>query len=123
MTGMKTKNAKILQYYTRFWPPIFCIAFIIFLMVVEKLPTDHDPYTFDPQTIAFLIFFLFMGPYLVLVYWFLPPLIYPSIENNWIKRTLFYLFTSITIGLGPVILYWVYVDRSYTQYLQGSSKR
>lgn len=90
------------------------------MLVFEKLPTDQDPYTFDPQTIGFLIFFFFMGPYLALVYWFLPPLIYPSMENNLIKKILFFVFTALTVGIGPVALYWINVDRSFTQYTQKS---
>lgn len=117
---MKKKNAKRLQYFARYWPPIFYIAFVIFMLVFEKLPTDQDPYSFDPRIIGFIIFFLFMGPHLVLVYWFLPPLIYPSMENNLIKNILFFFFTGLTIGIGPVILYWINVDRSFTQYIHES---
>jgi hypothetical protein len=65
-------------------------------------------------TIGVILFLL----YLVLVYWFLPPLIYPSANDTLLKYLISMLFTAITVRLGPVILYWLTIDKWFSKYLK-----
>jgi hypothetical protein len=115
---MKRKRAQIFQLFARYLPPFFYLAFVVWMLVWEKLPSDQDPYNFDPETIGSTIFFFIYAPYLMLTCFFLPPLIYPSLKDDGKKSFMALMFAIFTLGIGPVILYWIKVDKLYTQYIQ-----
>lgn len=119
---MEIKHPKLLQFYARTLPPIF----FIYIAVISLTDWGGDAFAIDMiatsipiwpgiiYTIGVILFLL----YLVLVYWFLPPLIYPSANDTWLKHIFSQLFTAITVGLGPVILYWLTTDKWFSKFIE-----
>ena len=114
---MKIKHPKLFQFYARALPPVFFVYIAIIALI--DWPTDAFASNMTiASAIAYTTGVVLFGLYLVLVYWFLPPLIYPSANDTWIKHIVAQLFTAITVGFGPIILYWVTIDRWFSKYIE-----
>lgn len=66
-----------------------------------------DPNELDPKVILML---LVLTPYLALIYFALPHLIYPKTKGTANFRIGWLFFAALTAGIGPVVLYWKKVD-------------
>ena len=60
------------------------------------------------DTVHFVLVVIGVAPYLVLVYFVIPHLLYPGEHRE--PNLAYFFFTALTAGLGPVIWYWVSVD-------------
>jgi len=101
---MEIKHPKVHQFYARWLPPIF----VIYVAAISLINWTPNTFASDMSIGAIIVYTIGMvlfGLYLALVYWFLPPLIYPSANDTWLKHIITMLCTAITAGLGPVILY------------------
>ena len=116
---MEIKHPKILQLYARVLPP----TFFIYVASVSLIDWSPNAFSSDMSIVSALVYTIGMvlfGLYLALVYYFLPPLIYPSANDTWLKHIISTLLTVITVGLGPVVLYWLTIDKWFSKYIDAN---
>ena len=114
---MEIKHPKLLQFYARFLPP----TFFVYIAGISLIDWGPDAFASNMTMWSGLIYTIGMilfGLYLALVYRFLPSLIYPSANDTWLKHIFSQLFTAVTVGLGPVILYWLTIDRWFSKFIE-----
>ena len=113
---MNLRRAKLIRMLARVSPPLMWAALIAINLFTDNTPRAIDPHSMPPLHDLLAIALLF--PYLLLIYIVLPPLIYPQVKDGWNWRIVWLFFAGLTVGLGPIILYWCRVDKWLSLWIQ-----
>ena len=95
-------NPKTSMWLCRLVPTVTWVLWLVALCSYER---PHDGLTFTN-----ILFFASLLVYLPLVYFVLPVFLFGGTSQSLLRKVLYFLFTGVTAGIGPIVWYFVTVD-------------
>ena len=111
------RNPRVCMWLGRLVPAVAWAFWLVALLLPGFGPSDSVGMGF-----LFLLWLLSLAAYILWVYFFLPQLLFEGDYRGWGLRIGYFLFTGVTAGLGPVVWYFLRVDRALQSMVRSQKK-
>jgi hypothetical protein len=107
------------QWFARIEPPLAGLVFVACSIAARN--SEAEP--FEVGGLAMLIVLqIFLFPYLALVYWIIPELFHSGRNRSETDKVSWFFFAGLTLGIGPMAVYWMKVDSQLTSFISTRSE-